>query len=227
MKFIENIKKHCASMELLYDFSEFKRITVLSILRFIIRIIILIPCFLIYLYLLVVISGFQFLGFLVSLPGQALNKIRANPGYDNKEYKWLYILSNLFLYFAVMVFDIILVFLPLFLALFSFCLDAVLWLARLGKSRFVNVNICFNEDSNDDLEYISMRASNRSFGEIVSFIAITLCLFYVASLIPSYDYSLDYSEELLLYTTIFLAILQVGLYIYYKNEKKKFLKNSD
>lgn len=181
MKFLDKIKMHCASLKLLFDFSEFSgKFTVWKVIRLVLRILLLVPAFLIYLLLLVWILIAQLSCFFASIPSHSITEIRKNAGYDTKEFKWLFILSYLILYLFVIIFDIILVVAPVFMSVISFMMDAIMWIAHLGKSELINTNITLDYKGNEKTKFIRSSASNHDFHEVVIAVIAYIVIYYIS-----------------------------------------------
>jgi heme/copper-type cytochrome/quinol oxidase subunit 4 len=218
MSNFENIKKYCASLELLYDFSEFRgRFSLKKVFRFILRISLLIPCFYIYLALLTQILILELIGFFLKIPSDAISRLRSNSGYDIKEFKWLFILTYLILYIFLFVFDIIRIILPIYLRIIAFQLDAVLWIAHLGDSEFVNLNIAMEKEGKQKTKLIWVNASNRSFSEFV----VIFVLGYLLPLISLWVYFDSYYDyEFAIFVFLLLSFaFHLGIFLYYKHRK--------
>lgn len=181
MNFLDKIKMHCASLKLLFDFNEFTgKVTVWKIVRLILRILLLVPAFLIYLLLLIWILIAQLSCFFASIPSHSITEIRKNAGYDIKEFKWLFILSYLILYIFVILFDIILVVAPVFMSVISFMMDAIMWIAHLGKSELINTSITLDYDGKEKTKLIRKSASNHNFNEVVIAIIAYIVIYYIS-----------------------------------------------
>ncbi|MDD4000543.1 MAG: hypothetical protein PHX62_06600 [Bacilli bacterium] len=215
MNYFELIKKHSAGLEFLYDFSEFRgRFNFLKAVRLLLRIILLIPCFLFFITVLVNIFILELIGFFASIPGNALAKLRANAGYDPKEYKWLFILTYLILYLVFLIFDVIAILLPVILAVYAFLLDGILWIAHLGRSEFVNLNLIIDNEGNEKTKFV-WAYSSRSFSEVF----INLVIVFFIYIISIRFYFRGGWELVRLLYIVFLALLQLGNYFYYKKYK--------
>ena len=184
----------------------------LSIILIIIRAILMATVGMIVLLLQVFLYFLYLQMFFTSLPGNLVKKIRMESlGYDESN-KWLFNISYLMLYSAVLIFEFAYIFVNFLIVILSFVIDCLIWVLTLGKAKLLDTKLSLGDKTN-----ISQSVGNIDILAIIlTFVSIPLFILIGELIIP-----MDIDFISWTYTSAIILGLNTLFYMFFYNTQVK------